>query len=101
MQYESSERDDTIHVTLHGRVTYTDHPSFRNVISQVRDSRARHLVFDVSDVEFIDSAGLGMLLMVRDTASERRADVVLRGARGQVERIFTSSNFDSLFTLQH
>lgn len=101
MQYESSEREGTIHVTLHGRVTYSDHPSFRNVISQVRDSAARHLVFDVSDVEFIDSAGLGMLLMVRDTASERRADVVLRGAKGQVERIFNSSQFDSLFTLQH
>lgn len=100
MQYETTERNGVIEVTLHGRITYSDHPSFRNVIGQIRDSSAQQLVFDMRDVEFIDSAGLGMLLMVRDTASQKKAGVVLRGPRGQVQRIFTSSKFETLFTIQ-
>lgn len=100
LQYETAERDGSIHVTLHGRVTYADHPSFRNVISQIRESDARELVFDLADVEFIDSAGLGMLLMVRDTASQKNANIVLRSPKGQVQRIFSSSKFETLFTIQ-
>lgn len=100
LQYETAERDGSIHVTLHGRVTYADHPSFRNVISQIRESDARELVFDLADVEFIDSAGLGMLLMVRDTASQKKANIVLRSPKGQVQRIFSSSKFETLFTIQ-
>lgn len=100
MQYESSERNGVIEVRLHGRVTYSDHPSFRNVIAQVRDSAAQRLVFEMADVEFIDSAGLGMLLMVRDTASQKKAEVVLRHPRGQVQRIFASSKFDTLFIIE-
>lgn len=100
MQYESAERNGVIDVTLHGRITYSDHPSFRNVIAQVRESSAQKVVFDLSDVEFIDSAGLGMLLMVRDTATQRKAPVVLRRPRGQVARIFSSSKFETLFTIE-
>ncbi len=100
LQYETSDRGDVVEVTLHGRVTYSDHPSFRNVIGQIRDSSAQKLIFDMSDVEFIDSAGLGMLLMVRDTASQKKAEVVLRNPRGQVQRIFASSKFETLFTVE-
>jgi len=100
LHYETTERNGVIEVTLHGRVTYSDHPSFRNVIAQFRDSSAQQLVFDMRDVEFIDSAGLGMLLMVRDTASQKKAQIVLRGPRGQVQRIFASSKFETLFTIQ-
>lgn len=100
LQYESAERSGVIEVTLHGRITYSDHPSFRNVIAQIRDSAAQRVVFEMGDVEFIDSAGLGMLLMVRDTASQKKAEVVLRRPRGQVERIFASSKFDTLFTVE-
>lgn len=100
MQYESAERGGVIEVTLHGRITYSDHPSFRNVIGQIRDSGAQKVIFELNDVEFIDSAGLGMLLMVRDTASQKKAQVVLRRPRGQVQRIFASSKFDTLFTIE-
>lgn len=100
MQYETSENAGVIEVKLHGRVTYSDHPSFRSVISMIKESAATKLVFDVADVEFIDSAGLGMLLMVRDTAAQKNAQVVLKGPKGQVQRIFASSKFDSLFTIQ-
>ncbi len=87
-------------VTLHGRITYSDHPSFRNVIGQIRDTAAQKVIFEMADVEFIDSAGLGMLLMVRDTASQKKAEVVLRRPYGQVQRIFASSKFDTLFTIE-
>ena len=100
MQYESAERDGVIVVTLHGRITYSDHPSFRNVIGQIRDAAAQKVVFEMADVEFIDSAGLGMLLMVRDTASQKKTEVVLRRPCGQVQRIFASSKFDTLFTIE-
>lgn len=100
MEYETLEKNGIIHVTLRGRITYADHPSFRNVMSQLANSSATRLEFDLANAEFIDSAGLGMLLLVRDAAAQRKATVVLKGPKGQVQRIFASNRFESLFAIQ-
>ncbi len=100
MQYETEERPGIIEVKLRGQVTYADHPSFRSIMSRLAESAAQTLVFELNNVEFIDSAGLGMLLIVRDTAEQKKADVILRHPRGQVQKIFTSSKFETLFTIE-
>lgn len=98
MNFESSEDRDRMRFVLHGRITYSDHVSFRGIIGRLKDSAAAKLEFDFDDVEFIDSAGLGMLLMIRDVAEMKGVSVVIRGAKGQVERVLLNSKFDSMFT---
>ncbi len=100
MNHDCQEQDGQLSVRLQGRVTYADHAQFRQIINQVRGATAATVVVDLAEVEFIDSAGLGMLLMMRDTAESRSASVVLRGAQGQVARIIAASKFESLFALE-
>ena len=57
-------------------------------------------VIELSGLDFIDSAGLGMLLIVRDAAAAHSAKVVLRGAREQAKRLIQVARFDSLFTVE-
>lgn len=100
MQYETDERPGVMEVKLQGRVTYADHPSFRSIMSRLNESAAQKLIFELNAVEFIDSAGLGMLLIVRDTADQKKTEVILRHPRGQVQKIFSSSKFETLFTIE-
>ncbi len=55
---------------------------------------------DFTNIEFIDSAGLGMLLLAKDAVEQRQVRLVLRGANGQVAKMFSISEFDKIFSLE-
>jgi anti-anti-sigma factor len=58
------------------------------------------IVIDLAKVEFIDSAGLGMLLIARDEASKASRQLTLRGPQGQVKRMFAVTRFETLFAIE-
>lgn len=87
-------------IVLEGRFTYADHDLFRGVLDHLgRPGRGRP-VFDLSQLTFMDSAGLGMLLLARETAEANGADLVLRGAAGPVLRLLTASRFETIFAVE-
>jgi anti-anti-sigma factor len=87
-------------VAIKGRFTFQDHTKFREVIAKVISADTQKLSIDLGQVEFIDSAGLGMLLLVREEMRNKSRDVVLRRAQGQVKRMFGIACFDTLFTIE-
>jgi anti-anti-sigma factor len=51
-------------------------------------------------LEFIDSAGLGMLLIIRDKLNAKNGSVLLRGSQGQVQKMLKLGNFETLFVIE-
>tara|TARA_R110000868_G_scaffold165328_6_gene398777 strand:- start:359492 stop:359797 length:306 start_codon:yes stop_codon:yes gene_type:complete len=100
LNYTTAQSGDTIKVDLVGRFTFGDHSSFRKLIEEIRGQSAETQILDLSGVEFIDSAGLGMLLLARDEGEKIRATVILKGAQGQVKRMLEVARFDTLFKLE-
>ncbi|KZB55607.1 anti-anti-sigma factor [Thalassospira lucentensis] len=100
MNYTTEKSGNTIKVELNGRFTFGDHSSFRKLIEEIRSQEAEIQILDLSGVEFIDSAGLGMLLLARDEGEKSRATVILKGAQGQVKRMLEVARFDTLFKLE-
>ncbi len=58
------------------------------------------VVVDLNRVEFIDSSGLGALVMARRKATELGGDVVLAGADAQMRELLTLTNLSELFTVR-
>ena len=89
-------------VGLSGRFTFGDHTAFRDVLTNQVETitNGEQLTFDLSGVEFVDSAALGMLLLARETANRNAGGIVLRGATGQVQRMLDVSRFNLLFTIE-
>lgn len=92
--------DDGSTVVLSGTLTFTDHPVFRVMANQLFGSKLSGLVVNLKNLEFIDSAGLGMLLIARDEALKGNRQLVLKSAGGQVKRMFDISKFDTLFKVE-
>ena len=92
-------KDDST-VAVSGDLTFTDHVAFREIVDRLANSRSKTVVIDVSELKFIDSAGLGMLLIAREEAAKAGRSLVLRGAQGQVSRMFGLTKFDQLFTVE-
>jgi anti-anti-sigma factor len=87
-------------VILTGRLTFADHNGFRSIIAMFQEPGNKRFVIDLSAVDFIDSAALGMVLLARDTAISKGVHLILRGAKGQVKRIMEVAKFNSLFTME-
>jgi HptB-dependent secretion and biofilm anti anti-sigma factor len=98
MKFEFQPND--ARVTLSGEFTFTDHVAFREVADRLLQAKDRTIVVELSQLQFIDSAGLGMLLIARDEAGKAGRTLVLSQPQGQVKRMFTVTKFDELFTIQ-
>ena len=87
-------------VSMSGEFTFTDHAQFKSLVTRLFEAKGSAVVIDLSKLEFIDSAGLGMLLLARDEAKKTNRALVLRGPGGQVKRMFGVTKFDTLFDVQ-
>ena len=98
LRYDCKVDQDTHAYYLMGHLTACNHAIFREVLSGIAASaRCRTAVLDVENLEFIDSGGLGMLLLARDDLKKRRIALELRSPKGDVRKILQAARFDSLF----
>lgn len=100
MDYKIRTEEGATEIFLSGRMTFADHEKFRNVLSAFEGPHGHQLVFDLSNLEFVDSSGLGMFIIARDTAQKRNLDFRLRGAKDDVKRLITVAKFHRMFTIE-
>ena len=81
-------------VRLSGRFDFSCREDFRAVYSASPAGSTFRV--DMSGVEYVDSAALGMLLLLRDHAGEA-SRVTICGSRGQPEQVLRIANFHKLF----
>lgn len=101
MDYYLSLQHNDMHVAIIGKLTFIDHTKFSRIIDEVKTKPIESIHLDFSHTDFIDSAGLGMLLLLRDICMEKRIQAAIASAHGQVERIFMISKFEQLFTIKN
>lgn len=100
MNLTAQQYAGTYTVTLGGHFTFTDHPAFREVLDTIASQTITAVTIDLARVEFVDSAALGMLLLAADEAKKNGKPLVVRGAQGQVKKMFDMANFHTLFQLE-
>lgn len=83
---------------LSGRFTYDEHEQFHAALESLDGKEMRNITIDLREVEFIDSAGLGMLLLLRDRMAATTA-ISLNGAQEQVRKILQLTRLDTVFNL--
>jgi HptB-dependent secretion and biofilm anti anti-sigma factor len=87
-------------VEMTGDLTFTDHAAFKTMTDRLFGGADQFVTMDLTKLEFIDSAGLGMLLLARDAADKAGRKLVLRSPAGQVKRMFGLTKFDTLFAVE-
>lgn len=98
MQFQFVGNDACVQMT--GDLTFTDHAAFKDMTDRLFGGSAQAVTMDLAKLEFIDSAGLGMLLLARDVADKAGRKLVLRSPSGQVKRMFGLTKFDTLFAVE-
>lgn len=93
-------KGDSSQVALIGELTFNDHGVFRDMLKRLMQTRDQQIVFDLSRLNFVDSAGLGMLLIARDEVGKAKRNLLLSHPQQQVERMFVVTKFEKLFSIE-
>lgn len=100
MQFKASRSERDLTITCEGRFTFDDHRDFKTIIDDLQDNPPAQLVFNVANVEFMDSAAMGMLLIANDACKKSQTIITLRGATGQVGRMVRIAKFSEIMSLE-
>jgi anti-anti-sigma factor len=100
MIYKINTTGVNTEIEIKGRLTYSDYGLFRQITDVLGTTDNQICQIDLTNLEFIDSAGLGMLLLARDKIQECKGRIALINAVGQVKKMIELGRFDSLFEIK-
>ncbi len=87
-----------VNIRIVGRFDFSAHKDFRSAYTDVDPQRASFFI-DLSQAEYLDSAALGMLLVLRERAGGDRANIVIKGCQPGVRQIMEITRFGELFKI--
>lgn len=100
MTIESSISSDgkVLSISVTGRFDATSLDDFRR--SYESSDNVQQYQVDLKETIYLDSSGLGMLLVLRDFAGGDKAQISIANCSPVVKKIFSISNFNQLFDIQ-
>jgi anti-anti-sigma factor len=90
----------TYQIALSGRFTFDDNIQFRSILKEIEQKTVVSIQMNLAELEYIDSAALGMFLIARDEAQKNKKPISIIGAGGIVKKTLLLARFDSLFIMQ-
>ena len=91
---------NTLIVTITGDMDHHNTGTIRSAIDkEIREKPIHNLVFDLSNLDFMDSSGIGLILGRYKRMKELDGNVFIAGARPEVERIINLSGLHKIIPL--
>ncbi len=91
-----SENEKKITIVLSERFDFSCHGDFRDAYQSV-DPTQFDITVDFKRTDYIDSAALGMLLVLRERAGGDQARITIKGCQPTVQQILDITHFEKLF----
>lgn len=85
-------------IRLPNRFDFSQHKIFTQQADVALQSGARQLEIDFSQVQYLDSSALGMLVLLSKKASAQQVSIQLKGAQGTALDILMMANMQKIFT---
>lgn len=99
MQLESERRGEIIIIrAASDRIDAASAIQFKERMREIIDEPSERVVFDMSNVSFLDSSGLGAVVSVMKSLGPMRR-LELSGLTPTVEKVFRLTRMDSVFII--
>jgi anti-sigma B factor antagonist len=99
MLYSQTEYPNTTVFHLKGRLDAATTEEFEEKVLASLEQGIRYLVLDFSDLEYINSAGLRVLVMSHQRLNPQGGKVMVCGTRDYIAEIFNISGYDRVFAM--
>ena len=75
-------------VTPHGTIDNDSHSEFRSKINSILAASTKGILMDLKDVDYISSAGLGVLFTIKKHMLAQQGDLVFCNLKPQITKLF-------------
>ena len=99
MNLEQEHRSDILILRPCGRLDSSSSPELERVVTEQLGAGVQRLVFDLSSLDYISSAGLRVILLAGKRLRASKGKLVLVGLQTMVREVFDMSGFLSLFAI--
>lgn len=72
----------------------------KNILDATKSSEVNALEFDLKDVEFIDSTGVGVFISLFKFSNENDMEMSIVNTQDMVKKIFTITKLDTLLNIK-
>jgi anti-sigma B factor antagonist len=86
-------------LSFQGELDLSDGPSLEALIDAVAWTDAAGVVIDLTDLSFLDSAGLGYLVKARQRLCQEGKEVEVRCAHGRIMRTISRSSLNDVLNV--
>jgi anti-sigma B factor antagonist len=91
----------TLVFRLRGSLDLATAPTVRAALSDATDEGGHHIVVDLTQLEFLDSTGLGVLIGAHRRAAERGGSLRLIVHDGPISRLLNITGLIGVFAVYH
>jgi len=96
MDYRINNQGGKAQVVFSGDITFSENVSFRQLLKDISEQNVDSCEFDLSAVDMVDSAGLGMFLIAREQADTAGWRLSVIGAQGHVASMLKLTKLSDL-----
>ncbi|MGD9639132.1 MAG: STAS domain-containing protein [Alphaproteobacteria bacterium] len=100
MEYKVNRTGYSGEVVISGQITYRDHDDFFEATSFINDNKTKECIVNLASVDFVDSAGLGMFLILNDTAQKNNMNLIIKGAKNKVKNIIEATKLNEVLIVE-
>jgi anti-anti-sigma factor len=100
MELESHIEGTTGTVVLHGLFNFAAHADIKPAVYPLLEQPdLKQICMDMTDVSYLDSSALGLLLVFKEMAGPKGKAISIRNPSTQVMKILKIVKFETLFTI--
>ena len=102
MECRKEIKDGVIVLVVGGAIDHESAAAFEQAVIPSLDeaeTAGTGVVFDLSDVDYMSSVGLRVLMLAAKAAKQKSITVVVAGLQPTLAEIFQISRFDKIFTI--
>lgn len=93
---KKSDDGNEFTISIDGRFDFGLQKDFRKCYEEIK---AKKIVVDMGNTEYMDSSALGMLLMMREHVGGTSSHIELKNCSQDIKTILSVANFQSLFKI--
>lgn len=87
-------------IGLKGEIDIYSAPSFKESLSQAINKVEGNITFECSELSYIDSMGLGILVGALKNVRNKGYDIIIRNPKGTVRKLFKITGLDKAFIIE-
>lgn len=96
MHITEQTHDQTLILTIGGRLNLYSRRTFQAVLKNAENTKAKHVVLDLTAVDYLDSVALGALALAQANLSLHEIEMSLVGPQGPVREVLQIANIPKL-----